>query len=456
MYYVCQSHMRAWTAKGRAQGHFNTQHRGEEADIQEFDDLPAGVQLMEAPRNRARPARNVDPETGEILDRPPAVPNTGGIPWDNLSEKGKLLAEALDAAVDPAFRSQTRRQMLQAFEDQSTELLQNPAELETFLDDYGLTLHQIRQIKRRLLPRREYQQSMAGGGQQTMVFDPRTGQMVPVIVISPGGGVAPPAPGNPVIVSPDFGQRGNQEPPLTRKDVLEILEEWEERRSRKGRSEEPPPFNPNVRRFQEPIIDQRGNQVMRWVEEPINPLQEAVGFLAQLGLVGQKDGQPNGVTIEDVREAVKNAAPRQEGLSPDVVALRETVVQLQAKLEAREQQEQAVQAATDRVLASLEPDIRRLREYEARQGITDYQADLAHQEKLTGRVMQTLDYFREGLREDLQPMFKAFAAAQLRSQGLGEQAITDILTPRSSGLAAAGGEAHARRAQTVVQRWVKP
>ena len=121
-------------------------------------------------------------ERGSHADEKELTKSAGGLEVSGLSERTKEFAEVLSAVVTD-IRAATKKQVILAFEQEADMLVRDRRELEDFLDDQGFTLHQIRQIARRIIGRGNRGTDLGSGAhQQAMAYDPRTGQSVPVIV----------------------------------------------------------------------------------------------------------------------------------------------------------------------------------------------------------------------------------------------------------------------------------
>ena len=91
-------------------------------------------------------AQREDPKV--MMDR------IGGLEWTTLSERAKEFVRSLEGAeVLQGMTKARRRQLIRQYDDEAGYLTKNAQELENFLDDYGLTRSQMRQVVRRLISR---------------------------------------------------------------------------------------------------------------------------------------------------------------------------------------------------------------------------------------------------------------------------------------------------------------
>ena len=387
---------------------------------------------------------------------------TGGVPATTLSEKAKEFAESV-AASAPDMKAATKKQMIEAFENESDVLVRNATELENFLDDYGLTLHQIRQVVRRIIGRRSTTSGFSDGNQMVQAYNPATGQPMSVIIMGQGNPQTPASP--PIIIaSPGGGEKDSTPPALTRDDVEDIVERMV---SKIAEANQPPPGPaPNMRSFQEPIlhpesgqpmVDAKGQIMMRYVQEPIDPLTSTLGIFKELGIF-DKEAPPPVITAEEVASKVAETvgANQPQGPSPEILELTRKFDDFKAGADKDDAVRGAIRDTTTDLMRQYQPLLDDLRDKESKSGLTDFQAELSNNRDQTRDMLNTLNNFQSGVREDFQPMVKQMAATNLKAQGFSEQAIADILAsptaPAPEGSRVDIGRASAR---DTMKQWVK-
>lgn len=398
---------------------------------------------------------------------PTGRPSGGGTA---MSETAKQLALALDAAV-PTLRPATKTQMLQGFENEAEELTRNVVALENFLSDYGLTVHQIRQIRRTIFGRTGNE--APNSGQQTVMgFNPQTGMTTPVIVIG-GQGPSPqaqPYP-QPVVIQPSVSEA----PPaqgVTKDDLREMVSDLWERVEQRLAVAQQAPVSPNVRVFQEPIrdasgavmVDSNGAPLIRTVQEPIDAMGNALKFVTDAGLLRRDDPAPAPVpvpTVDEisarVRDDLEKSQPREA--DPALTQLTAEFAQLRGRLERDDAVRDAIAETTTALVAQFEPQLSKLAALEGRQGVNDFQAQINSQRDTSKDLMGNLTSFSNDLRADLRPLVLQLAAMNLKQIGLSDSAIADLLRPppaptesTSVGLV----DMAKRRATSTLERWTQP
>ena len=396
---------------------------------------------------------------------------TGGLEFSSLSEKAKEFVEALDAAVDSSFKAASRKQLIQAYQEEADVLSKEGTELENFLDDYGLNLHQIRQIRRRIIGRAGGTRAIGGNGSShTVAYNPVTGQSVPIIVLNQGSQQRE-RDQTPLIISTGNGDRPALTAPqgVTPEDVVEIIESYfdkffkkqeEERRTAAAAEVQ---ASAHTRRYQEPVLtadghpvlSPNGEPIMRWVIEPIDPLSNALKFLSTNGILGGRTETAKTLTAEEVRAIIREESPKP--VDPAMQELKEGFKDLKTAVETKEKIETSVKVATEHLMEGLKPQLEELRDLRSRGPLSDAQAEIAYHERLSGGMITSMDKFRDGIREDLQPIFIQTAAANLKHLGLSEQTIGDILRkPAPANSPAQATVVEKRRAAQVMEKWVKP
>ncbi len=385
---------------------------------------------------------------------------TGGIPESSLTERAKEFAEAVEAAA-PDLKSNSKKQLIQAFENESELLVRNERELEDFLDDYGLTIHQIRQIRRRIIGRKGALDANTGGNQQVMAINPTTGQQVPVIVL---GGQGSPSPGQPIIIAQP--ERPDTPPGLTRADVKEMMEDMVDKIT--ASTQQPPAVSPNIRVYQEPIINQesgkpqlddKGQIMIRYVQEPIDPMASTMKMMKEMGLFDKETG-PVPATIDQiiagVRETIKDDRPA--GPSPEITELTRKFDSFMADSERDAAVSDAVEKTVGRLMNEYRPSLDKLRELETQSGLNDFQAELMNSRETSREMMKGLEGFRDGVRDDLKPLVHQFAAGNLRNMGFSEQATVDILAQSQAGPSTSDttpADIGRRRRLNTMQNWAR-
>lgn len=387
---------------------------------------------------------------------------TGGISPDTLTELSKAFVEALDAAA-PDMTPARRRQCIRAYD---VNYPQSARDLENFLGDWSFSPPQIRIMVSSLFPARNRDSSEQGWGNgHGMVYamDPSTGRQMPIIVLGQQGGGAA-APG------PMFIQAPAAESPketLTRQDVAAEIERVLERHTAKQVAAQPEQSAVRMRRHQEPLIgpdglmvlDGNNNVAMRWVEEPVSNTDTLEKTLETLGRFGVIGNQAQVVDASAIAAEVKSQLPLQAAVPSLEVAelkrgndeLKEKMTNLAHQMEMKEEVAKAAENASSMVIGAMQPQLDELRNLRNREGMTDHQADLYHEEKLTSSLVSAFGQHLGSIRSDLRPLVISQAAAALKQQGLGPQAIVDMLQPQEG---ASSPAAPADRVSAAMDKWM--
>ena len=332
----------------------------------------------------------------------------------SMSEKGIKFTEALDA-VAPGMRSNQKKQIILAFEQDASALGSDPKELEDFLDDCGLTIHQIRLVIRSLIPR-----SQRNPSNQVLAYDPRTGTQIPIIL--PGATNSSRESGAPMIIT------GSSQG-ITKDDVIDIVDRMLIKQEQRQSNNSPHPVS-SIRRVQQPamgadgqpLVDTRGQVVMSWIEEPIDPATTLITTLMEMGMITSPK------SMSEIIKSFDSTKTEGEKTSPGLESLQKEFTEFRHVLE----KDQAAQAAADGAVKALMPQIEELRAQASQVGLSDHQADLNHQTQLLREVNNIMDGFRSGLRADLQPVFAQLTANQLKTMGLSDSAIAEVITTMNS------------------------
>jgi len=214
MIWCCDQCSRAFKSKRGAVGHCNLTHNAEQNTLFEIETLPDGYTIA------GKKTRGTPSETP--------------LPTSNLSPRAEELNQVL-SELSPPLRPALRAQVVAAAMDSET-FFKESHELENILDDFGLSIAQIRQVRRRVLeaqPKNPIQQ----------LYDLYGIQM------PSGQGMT----GLPGMTLPWLQQ--GQEKPLNKSDVTEIIETILDRRE--GQQQR---SDPEIQSLKEMIMDLRNQR----------------------------------------------------------------------------------------------------------------------------------------------------------------------------------------------------
>ncbi len=386
---------------------------------------------------------------------------TGGIPPETLTEISKVFVEALDAAA-PDMTPARRRQCIKAYD---LAYPQNARDFENFLGDWSFSPAQIRIMISSMFPKGYGEQAGQGWGNgqgMVMAMDPNTGRQMPIIVLgNQGGGAAAPGP---MIIQAPAAEVPKET--LTKEQVAAEVERVLERHALKQAAAQPEQPAVQMRRHQEPLIgpdglmvlDGNDNVAMRWIEEPVSDsdsLDRTLEMLSKFGVIGNR---PPVLDASEIAAEVRNYLPQQAAaLSPEMAELKkgnddlkDQMTSLTHKMEMKEEVTKAAEGAVSLVMGAVQPQLDELKGLRSREDMTDHQADLHHEERLTSSLVTAFGQHLGSMRSDLRPLVISQAAAALKTQGLSPQAIVDMLQPQE---AASSPVAPADRVAAAMDKW---
>jgi len=356
----------------------------------------------------------------------------GGLPPEELSEKTREFAEALDAAA-PGMQPKKIRQMLKAYDEQVKDLSTDPKALEDFLDDYGLTRRQQRQILRQMMGGRRETAGVATSGPGMGFHTVQTpwGPMA-MLVVNRGEGdrVAP---------IPWTQPTPTESPEQARREArfearMDRMEERLKGLLETGGKRAAGPQEPPMRRGQRPIfdsdgnliLDKEGNPVYEQYEEPWeaggrDPLTELL-LRRELARKEPREIDEEALALK-LREKIKPEGTSDSQVVSKLDALSKTVEGMKAASEI----ERAVEAATRPLRQQLETQSALLGERTTYKGLSDSQAQLRFQKELVDTVVATVGDVIQGFREDMRPVILRQAVEGLRKEGVGEEMINRFL-----------------------------
>ncbi len=372
-----------------------------------------------------------------------------GLHMAELHEYTKKFATSLQSAA-PTMGEARKQQLILTFDNDASRYSAEPQLLDRFLTRAGLTAQQTEYIKLVMLPidgaypgSSGYPSGGVPGQPQAWTFDARTGQMAPIIVM--GGGQPQPQQSQPnmpfIMMSPPQPQAQVDPDRMTRYDLMEFADKLATRLQPPAQ-EPAPQYEVPMRRFQRIVTDEDGAPVkdgdqvlMVWVEEPVVPdasggLDKAIETLSKLGLIGQKP-EP-APTADAIAETVVSKAtalmPRDTGPSPEFTELSKKFDTFLAEKDRDEAVQAAVEKASTAFANQMQPMLSELENLRGRQGLSDHQADLVHQQDMQKTFISGLNTTLAGFRSDLQPMFIQNMVAQMKALGLQEGTIADLVS----------------------------
>lgn len=398
-----------------------------------------------------------------------------------VSELTRKFAHALqDTAPDMA--KGKMRLIILGFDQASYSMGHDASRMTSFLTTCGLSAPQTEFIKMVMLGTDPGQSPNGNpwgmpnnGGPTAMTWDNRTGQMVPTPIFMLGGNngaAAPPGYGGPptIYMPPGYGAAQPPGDGLTRRDLDDAID----RLAEKIKPAEPTAVaGPPMRRIQKVLTDVQGNAMTDaagnyltgWVEEPISAVNDTLVMLREIGAIGAKDPPPPlsaGEIAEAVQGAVAQLVPENTGPSPEMVEMREELRESRREFgdymhrtELKDAETRAADEAVSKTMSTVQPLLDELKEMRSKTGLSDQQYELAHQEKIQGNILATLQTGMLGIRQDLQPLAMQSMVASMKGLGVEDNVIGDILQRMT--VAPTGASTQAvddRRAQTM-RDWAK-
>jgi len=397
-----------------------------------------------------------------------------GVRMDTVSEVTRKFAEALESAA-PEMSPGRKRQLILSFDENSVGMQNNRGRLEHFLNRCGLLASQAEFIKLIMLgmddgpgPGNGNLWGSPGGGPQAMTWDPQSGRMVPAPIFMMGGNNSPAASPNPFFfMPPGYGHSPGEG--LTRRDLEDVVDKLAEKLKPPAATQATPAVN--IRRYQrpvtgpdgQPVTDAGGHFLMAWVEEPMDPLASAIQLLSSFGVIGKQEAPV--LTAEEISQAVvlglEHLNPPSKETDPELLELKREVSESHKALqdyihrsELKETEQKAAEDAVNRTMAAVQPMLDELKELRSKTGLTDQQYELQHQESLQKGILSTFQQALSGLRADLQPFAMQGMVAQMKTLGLEDNVIGDILQRWTPPLATAGTTSGADRRAETLQKWV--
>lgn len=438
-------------------------------------DSPDGRRRMATPRNTPKDERRppVRPPINDesAMDKQQTI---AGVNMGSVHELTRRFAESLQNTASEMSGAK-KKQIILAFDDVSFQVNSNPALLDRFLNQCGVSRSQGEYIKLILLGMEEdknpWNQTGFGntpGAPQAMTIDRNTGQLVPAPIFmlggnnSGGGGSAP----APMILMPPGGWGNDRRDEFTRRDV----EDYVDRAVEKIQAAQPkaPEANPNVRRFQRPVANadgslvmdaNTGQPIMAWVEEPIDAFNDMISKLSSLGVIGAKP-TPDPVSAEDIGKTVavevqKLMPPADDKRDSEIQGLRDDFKEYMHTNELKEATRSGAEEALDRYQQTINPYLEELKELRNHTGLSDRQYELKHEEDKNKTIIGALTNAMDGFRADLQPLAIQNMVASMKAMDLSENTINEALSrmpmPGGRGMSQAEGNLQAE----TMNKWVQ-